>query len=100
MRIGRQQRRVTAILKVMTLLTIGSVVTTSCQENATAPTTKANEERWKNFENTNKKDVSAAMSSYEKRQAQLAAKKTAGPKPAATPNAPSSNTVPTTKIAH
>ena len=66
------------ILPTICLLVTGSLLTMGCEQEPTTAPTKADDERWQNFQETNKKDLSTAMSAYEKRQQQLAEQKKGG----------------------
>lgn len=71
------KRRWIACLQVGVLVIAGSLFGMACDQEQSPKPTKADEERWKNFQETNKTDVSSAQSSFEKRQQQLAEKKKA-----------------------
>jgi hypothetical protein len=76
MRTTRQNRAAT-VLPLVALLLVGGLTLGCDKKEADAPA-GPNDERWTKFENANKQEVSNAMSAYEKRQAQLAAKKKGG----------------------
>jgi hypothetical protein len=87
------QQRWMRILQIGLLLMVCSLHTVACEPKATEGNAPANDERWKNFQETNQKEVAGAMSAYEKRQQQLAEKKKAPENKTdakATPSAPES----------
>lgn len=72
------KRRWMIAAQIGLLMLMGSLPIAGCEQEPPETVTKENEERWKNFQTTNQKEVSAAMSAYEKRQQQLAEKKKGG----------------------
>lgn len=71
-----RRRRLCAQGFTACLLITAGAVSGGCNQSSPAADA-ANDKRWQKFQEGNKRDVGVGMSAYEKRQAQLAAKKKA-----------------------
>ncbi len=67
-------------VQIAFLLIVGSLVSVACQPKPSEAEVKANEERWKTYQDAQQKGASKMMADFEKRQAQLAEKKKAAEK--------------------